>query len=447
MNGKQVEGALKGEIALTEDGGLDIANSKGLMFVPKGNGKYTGKAIPLTDAEYNSVTINNVFNKEQYAEQAVSNAIQEAQAVSFNDLVKQALQNQTQTPESTEGGVVETPKSTEGETTGGVVEGAVENQVSYPTKKDGSIDYDNLTPEQEYSLTAQEYGEEVAQEDVKSYIEQYQSAIDNIQSQLDSKNGTNSRAKMREAMRKNQEKLEAWKALLKEETIAEENAGEKLVEGEKSSTFDNNNKQDETGNRKFDNPVVQQQNGGVPSTIQGENGRTSSNENEGLVDGTRNGNAENGRNGGTDNGISNESNSPLSVDKEVGSNATSNGGKVSELSDKIEKELTKRGISHTSQNIRLASAQEFHDAIAAEAQNNPNGWMVDVHSAEDYEHDICMLTEDGKAGIAVTPEGDIISVFSSVKGDHRLEKLMMMAIQMGGRKLDCYYMLENKIFD
>jgi hypothetical protein len=438
VNGKNVEGALRGEVVLTEDGKLDIEKSKGLIFIPKGNGKYTSKAIPLTDAEYNSVTINNVFNKEQYAEQAVNNAKQAAQSVSLNELIRQTLQAQT-TPEAAENGVAETSSNTDV----GVTDNAVENQVSYPTKKDGSIDYDNLTPEQEYSLTAQEYGEDVAQEDVKSYIEQYQSAIDNIQSQLDSKNGTNSRAKMREAMRKNQEKLEAWKALLKEETIAEENAGEDLVEEEKSSIFENNNKQDGKGNRKNDNPVVQQQNGGVSSTIQGEIRGTSSNENEGLGNGTRSRNAENGRNGGTDNGISNESNSQLPIDKEVGTNATNNGGKVSELSDKIEKELTERGISHTSQNIRLASSQEFHDAIAAEKQNNPNGWMVDVHSVEDYEHDICMLTEDGKAGIAVTPDGDIISVFSSVKGDHRLEKLMMMAIQMGGRKLDCYYMLEN----
>ena len=186
------------------------------MFIPKGNGKYTSKAIPLTEAEYNSVTINNVFNKEQYAEQAVNNAEQAAQAISLNELISQALQAQS-TPETAENGVAETSSSTEDVVTNNVVE----NQVSYPTKKDGGIDYDNLTPEQEYFLTAQEYGEDVAQEDVKSYIEQYQSAIDNIQSQLDSKNGTNSRAKMREAMRKNQDKLEAWKALLKEE-VAEQ---------------------------------------------------------------------------------------------------------------------------------------------------------------------------------------------------------------------------------
>ena len=51
--------------------------------------------------------------------------------------------------------------------------------------------------EQEYSYILENEGEEVAQEDVKSYIEQYQSAIDNIQSQLNSGKGTNSRASMR----------------------------------------------------------------------------------------------------------------------------------------------------------------------------------------------------------------------------------------------------------
>jgi hypothetical protein len=66
--------------------------------------------------------------------------------------------------------------------------------------------------------------------------------------------------------------------------------------------------------------------------------------------------------------------------------------------------------------------------------------MVDVHEVSDYFNDILFLTEDGKSGIAVTKEGDIISVFSAVSHDSRLSKLMQMAIAAGGKKLDCFYM-------
>lgn len=112
---------------------------------------------------------------------------------------------------------------------------------------------------------------------------------------------------------------------------------------------------------------------------------------------------------------------------------------VSIVSAKIDAALKRRGIKATAQPVRRASSQEFHDAITFAKQNNPNGWMVDVHDVTDYDNDLCMLTEDGKAGIAVTKDGDIISVFSAISKDFRLEKLMQMAIAAGGKKLDCYY--------
>jgi hypothetical protein len=102
--------------------------------------------------------------------------------------------------------------------------------------------------------------------------------------------------------------------------------------------------------------------------------------------------------------------------------------------------LTERGIKHTSQQVKLATPQEFYDAIVEAKQLNTHGWMVDAYGAEDYAGFTCLLTEDGKSGIAIKPNGDIISVFSSVKRDNRLQMLMPMAIMQGGRKLDCYYL-------
>ena len=113
---------------------------------------------------------------------------------------------------------------------------------------------------------------------------------------------------------------------------------------------------------------------------------------------------------------------------------------VAEQSQLLSEMLTERGIKHTSQQVKLATPQEFYDAIIEAKQLNPHGWMVDAYKAEDYAGFTCLLTEDGKSGIAIKPNGDIISVFSSVKRDNRLQMLMPMAIMQGGRKLDCYYL-------
>lgn len=93
-------------------------------------------------------------------------------------------------------------------------------------------------------------------------------------------------------------------------------------------------------------------------------------------------------------------------------------------------------ISHTNQMVVPVNGSDFKAAISTEKIRNKRGWMVDVH--DDYSGMKCFLTSDGKSGIAVTKDGDIISVFSSVSGDKRLEKLIPIAIENGGIKCDCY---------
>lgn len=93
-------------------------------------------------------------------------------------------------------------------------------------------------------------------------------------------------------------------------------------------------------------------------------------------------------------------------------------------------------ISHTNQMVVSVNGSDFKAAISTEKIRNKRGWMVDVH--DDYSGMKCFLTSDGKSGIAVTKDGDIISVFSSVSGDKRLEKLIPIAIENGGIKCDCY---------
>ncbi len=92
----------------------------------------------------------------------------------------------------------------------------------YPTKEDGTPDYDNMTPQQEYDYVVENYGEETAQKVAQSYIKRCQNAISNIQAQLDDGEVIGSRAALLCQLRDNRQRLEAWRALLKEQPPATE---------------------------------------------------------------------------------------------------------------------------------------------------------------------------------------------------------------------------------
>lgn len=111
---------------------------------------------------------------------------------------------------------------------------------------------------------------------------------------------------------------------------------------------------------------------------------------------------------------------------------------LDEQNSSIDNQLQAKGIRATQKKVVRVTAQSFHDAIAQGKVHNTMGWCVDVHDATDYENDICLLTEDGQAGIAITPDGDIISLFSIGNGGGVANKLIPMAIAMGGRKADFY---------
>lgn len=101
--------------------------------------------------------------------------------------------------------------------------------------------------------------------------------------------------------------------------------------------------------------------------------------------------------------------------------------------------LTMQGIDHTEQQIVRVDGDTFRKAILDYKEGGAvsSAWQVDVYDkyADNYK---CFLTEDGKSGICVKPDGDIVSVFSGVSGDRRMEKLMFTAIDNGGVKCDCF---------
>lgn len=63
-----------------------------------------------------------------------------------------------------------------------------------------------------------------------------------------------------------------------------------------------------------------------------------------------------------------------------------------------------------------------------------------MYTPEEYAGMRLFQTEDGKAGFAIKPDGDIVSVFNHRNSKHRgiTPNLLMLAIEQGGTKLDAF---------
>lgn len=79
--------------------------------------------------------------------------------------------------------------------------------------------------------------------------------------------------------------------------------------------------------------------------------------------------------------------------------------------------------------------------VAKQSQPEDKRWRVDdtSHTEEDYSHDKLYVTDRGSV-IAVTPDGDIISVCVNAKSDPRdsARTLLEWAVKNGGKKFDSY---------
>lgn len=89
--------------------------------------------------------------------------------------------------------------------------------------------------------------------------------------------------------------------------------------------------------------------------------------------------------------------------------------------------------------IRIATPEEFYFAIGKAKRINEHGAFVTQHSVEEYQQmKYLFLTLDGTAGIAVTQDNNIVSVFNGGVRRGVLKTLLPVAIKVGGRKLDNY---------
>ena len=83
------------------------------------------------------------------------------------------------------------------------------------------------------------------------------------------------------------------------------------------------------------------------------------------------------------------------------------------------------------------SAPVFEKAIADSKKDSTYGAAVYVYPVEDYAQMRMFMTNDGKAGFALK-DNDIVSVFSQAPHTGGVNAIMQLAVQEGGRKLDCF---------
>lgn len=96
--------------------------------------------------------------------------------------------------------------------------------------------------------------------------------------------------------------------------------------------------------------------------------------------------------------------------------------------------LLKKNINYYP--IRLASSKEFHEAVEKAKKTNPHGAFVSQHTIEEYDTMLLFLTLDKTAGIAITKDNNIVSIFNGGEKRGVLKTLLPLAIQNGGCKLD-----------
>ena len=413
------------------DGSLNTEkSSKVLLFPndPKGAygatfGNRTEEAVEaLQEALRKQQAEKAVEDKRAEQEKAISEQQEQASAIGTQEMAEEVTQP-TQPAEETPQGEVHAENGETG------IESAPK---PYPTKEDGTPDFEQIGSDPDMSVAA-----------VRDMGLDESVLIDNSVARIDEEIATTQKSKKMSVLEQMarvdalQKEKSRWENLRKKEENAE-NRTESLDNQKENSNFANEGgQQNDTGRGE---EFVPTEGSTLQTTIRTTSGGDSIGQDVELGNATQERDGKDERSGGIDTNGSQGDNSELSVHQEVLQfpNSANVSEQLSQASDRIDKLLTERGIKYTQQPIKLSSAQSFHDAIAQGKVHNTMGWCVDVHDAADYENDICLLTEDGQAGIAITPDGDIISLFSNGNGRGVANKLIPLAIAMGGRTADFY---------
>jgi len=107
------------------------------------------------------------------------------------------------------------------------------------------------------------------------------------------------------------------------------------------------------------------------------------------------------------------------------------------ITDELRAAFEKSNITYFA--LRNATPEEFYEAIGKAKCHNAHGAFVTQHSIDEYSKMRCLfITLDGSAGIAITEDNNIVSIFNGGEKHGVLKTLLPVALEYGGRKLDNY---------
>ena len=129
--------------------------------------------------------------------------------------------------------------------------------------------------------------------------------------------------------------------------------------------------------------------------------------------------------------------------------SSNNGIIIHDPSPEFKAELEAKGKPINSYKELAANSDEDAASFiskfrAANEFNGKKAAQVYEYLPEEYKQMKLFTAENGKSGFALKPDGDIVSVFSAEKGS--TTGLMNLAIQNGGKKLDCFDTFLPKIY-
>nr|DAN37755.1 MAG TPA: hypothetical protein [Caudoviricetes sp.] len=131
------------------------------------------------------------------------------------------------------------------------------------------------------------------------------------------------------------------------------------------------------------------------------------------------------------------------------SSSSNTGSIIHDPSPEFKAELEAQGKPVNSYKELAANSDEdaasfISNFRAANEINGKKAAQVYEYSPEEYKQMKLYTAENGKSGFALKSDGDIVSVFSVEKGS--LAGMMNLAIQNGGKKLDCFDTFLPKIY-
>lgn len=104
------------------------------------------------------------------------------------------------------------------------------------------------------------------------------------------------------------------------------------------------------------------------------------------------------------------------------------------ITNELKRAFKKMGIEYIP--IRVATPEEFYKAIEKAKKVNAHGAFVTTRSIDEYKNMKLFITLDECAGIAITSDNNIVSIFNGGEKRGVLKTLLPLAIGQGGRKLD-----------